>query len=434
MEIRRGQKVSFGQKETTRITAIAVGVVILGGSLWYQSIRSGQEAREQETLEQQYLMHEFESAIGYDGLIHNFKNWILRPGETHYRERAEEKAAIALALLDDLEESLTGFGPQLDDAREAVETYQSELAKIDTLRQQGLSIQEIDAELRFDDTNAAIALEHLRAVVDESTRGEIANRQRQERLLTAIALTAVATLIMLAGMLHRARRKASLAVARHSDDMEAFTRIVAHDLKGPLNQIARLVEFIREDREENGPDVPIEQHLSRIEDRVTRLSGRIHCVFDYLRAGTSNDPLELVDLDALVRDVGEALLPDQVELQIDEPLGTVLGREAELETIVGNLLSNAVKHHPEGTPSISLRVAEVHGRQVLHVADDGPGIPAEERPHVFDMYCSLDKADDPTSGVGLAMVRRIVNSWGGDVTIGGVAPHGADFAVSLPDS
>ncbi len=415
---------------TTVPTALTVALLLISLPLCYHRFTS-ERAADAAALEQQQQLSEFQNLVGYGGLIHNFKNWVLRPDDEIYRDRALAQADEAVVVLEQLEASIAGHPAELDAAFETIRSYQVAIDWVGELHRWSLDAELIDKRVRIDDQAALASIMALEEAVNESIESEV-DRRQQERLLLLSIIVVTITALTLLQLARRRDQHVQIETARHSSDMEAFTRIAAHDLKGPLNQMSNLVEFIREDIDEGGAITDIEHHLGRIDERITRLNSRIVGVFDYLRAGTSSEPMTSIDLDHLVDEVAATLVDDEVRITIDQPLGMVSGRPAELEAVVANLLSNAIKHHPEHTPSIRVLVKRSRDDVSLHVIDDGPGISTDKREAVFGMYTTLDQLADDQSGVGLAMVKRIVDGWGGSITIGDASPHGADFRVSLP--
>ncbi|MEZ5226260.1 MAG: HAMP domain-containing sensor histidine kinase [Acidimicrobiales bacterium] len=368
--------------------------------------------------------------MGYGGLIHNFKNWVLRPGEPRYRDDATRQANEAIAVLNRLDHHLNGETIEMDDAFATIREYQTNIDRgPNSTNRVGTSRRSTP---RFADDAAALAtIDALQALISASIVERRAHLRQEQQMFWLLVVSTATSIALLDYSRRRASNTRLLEAARHTSDMESFTRIAAHDLKAPLNQISSLVDFIREDVGEAELSPELEHHLTRIDERIVRLNARIVGVFEYLRAGDSNEPMVSVDLRQLIDDVSAALLADDVQVVIDPSVGVVTGRPAELETVVGNLLSNAVKHHPDHSPAIKIKLENDDHGPVLHVIDDGPGFTLDRRQSVFEMYSTLDQLADPLSGVGLAMVRRIVNSWGGEITIADVVPHGADVMVRL---
>ncbi len=130
----------------------------------------------------------------------------------------------------------------------------------------------------------------------------------------------------------------------------------------------------------------------------------------------------------------EALEPDRPVHVTGQDTAFVDGDEARLTQVVANLLSNARIHTPPGSP-VDVAITSDNGRVVLEVTDDGPGIPADELPRVFDRFHRIDSSrarNSGGSGLGLSIVSAIVQSHGGTVSATNEDGRGARFTVTLP--
>jgi two-component system OmpR family sensor kinase len=113
---------------------------------------------------------------------------------------------------------------------------------------------------------------------------------------------------------------------------------------------------------------------------------------------------------------------------------SVEGSPDDLHRLVLNLLENALVHTPEGS-HVQVTVRRDGDAAVIEVADDGPGIPADLREHIFDRFVRRDadrSGGGSGSGLGLAIVRAVANAHGGTVELVANEPHGARFVVRLP--
>jgi signal transduction histidine kinase len=119
-------------------------------------------------------------------------------------------------------------------------------------------------------------------------------------------------------------------------------------------------------------------------------------------------------------------------LELDAQPATVLGSTDEIYRLIRNLLENALHHTPEGT-EIRARVHREGSRVLITVADDGPGIPPELAPRLFERFVRGSGESGGSSGLGLAIVRAVAESHGGTVTLDqGNGVPGARFVVDLP--
>jgi signal transduction histidine kinase len=147
---------------------------------------------------------------------------------------------------------------------------------------------------------------------------------------------------------------------------------------------------------------------------------------------------EAVDTGALVQEAVELLdLPPAFAVEVEEPLPVLATYRAPLELVFRNLLSNAVKHgRPDGRARVSARDAEGPGGEPLvefAVADDGPGIPAQYHERIFGLFQTLRPRDEVEgSGMGLAVVKKTVESLGGSVRVESIPGAGTTFYFTWP--
>lgn len=236
---------------------------------------------------------------------------------------------------------------------------------------------------------------------------------------------------------------------RRLDEFETqknrFLRHVSHELKTPLTALREGAELLHD--EVAGPLQPAQaQVVSIMRDNSVKLQRLIEELLDYQRALHAAASLEvrLVTLDELVRDAARAhelaAQAKGLRLIIDAQAATLEADPQKLRSIVDNLISNAVKFTPSGG-TISVRAREAAGEAVIEVLDSGPGVPAEERESIFNLFFrGRSKATEggrvKGSGLGLAIAREFVEAHGGQIAVmtggGEGGPHGAHFRVTLP--
>ncbi|MFV2118130.1 sensor histidine kinase [Streptomyces sp. Act-28] len=217
-----------------------------------------------------------------------------------------------------------------------------------------------------------------------------------------------------------------------------FVADASHELRTPLASIRGYAELTRRGREETGPDT--RHALTRIEAEATRMTGLVEDLLLLARLDAGR-PLsyEPTDLSPLVVDAvsdARAAGPGHVwRLDLPPDPVVVRGDPARLQQVLVNLLGNARAHTPAGTV-VTARVRRDGREVVLEVHDDGPGVPRELLPHVFQRFARGDTSrsrQSGSTGLGLAIVQAVVVAHGGRVDVSSV-PGRTVFAVRLPDS
>ena len=205
-------------------------------------------------------------------------------------------------------------------------------------------------------------------------------------------------------------------LVRSNRDLEQFAYVASHDLKAPLRAIDVLVQWLREDlKDYEGGDV--HENLGLLGQRTERLGRLLDDLLAYSRVGRKVGDLVEVDCAELIRDMIELLgEPEGISIEANGDLPTFITYAAPLEQVFRNLIGNAVKHHPGPTGKVSIACEEVEDHYLFSVADDGAGIPPEYADRVFQMFQTLKPRDEVEgSGIGLAIVSRIVEWQGGRV-------------------
>lgn len=228
--------------------------------------------------------------------------------------------------------------------------------------------------------------------------------------------------------------EAMTAVRRAEGARARMAADVAHELRTPLAALQAGLEELRDGLAPADPAA-----LARLHDqalRVSRIVGDLDALFaaEGATRAVRQDPVELVGLVRAEVDARAAQLrvaDIDVRLDLPEHEAWVRGDAERLHQVLGNLLENCVRHC---RPGDSVRVEVGPGeRPVLTVADTGPGIAAEDLPHVFDRFWRGPRqAGRPGSGIGLAVVRSLVEAMRGEVAVASDGASGTTFTVTLP--
>ena len=208
---------------------------------------------------------------------------------------------------------------------------------------------------------------------------------------------------------------------------------VAHELRTPLAILQGSTEALLD-----GIDQPTPEVLGSLNDEVTRLRrivGDLETLAAAEAAGLRQraDRVDLADIATSAADLLRPLADDRGStITVDTSPAVVIGDADRLHQIAVNLLANAIKFTPnQGSITITTSSDPTSARLV--VVDDGPGIPADDLPHVFERFWRGANGDKATgSGIGLAVVTELVAAHHGTVTADNVAAGGARFTVTLP--
>jgi two-component system OmpR family sensor kinase len=215
-----------------------------------------------------------------------------------------------------------------------------------------------------------------------------------------------------------------------------FVADASHELRTPLASIRGYAELTRRGREQIGPDT--RHALGRIESEAGRMTTLVEDLLLLARLDAGRPLcLEATDMSPLVVDAvsdARAVGRDhRWRLDLPDDPACVLGDPQRLHQVLTNLLANARTHTPPGTTVVA-RVVPTDFEVVVEIADNGPGIPPDLLPHVFERFARGDASRSRaagSTGLGLAIVQAVVTAHGGRVSISSV-PGETIFRVHLP--
>jgi len=220
-----------------------------------------------------------------------------------------------------------------------------------------------------------------------------------------------------------------------NQELDQFAYVVSHDLKAPLRGIESASRWIEEDL---GPDkLPphIREFLGLMRQRVHRMENLITGILDLARVGRVAQANETVFVRTLLREVIDTLNPPpgfRIELPFFLP--TLVTNVVQLQQVFTNLLSNALKYHDRPATGTATVACDDAGEFYLFsVADDGPGIAPEYHERIFVIFQTLTERDTlESTGVGLAIVKKIVERQGGRIGVKSAEGQGAKFVFTWP--
>jgi len=218
-----------------------------------------------------------------------------------------------------------------------------------------------------------------------------------------------------------------------NQELADFAHVVSHDLKAPLRAIDSLAKWLAADYKDKFDDEGRDQ-LNLLLGRVKRMHDLIDGILQYSRAGRIREEVVEVDLDELVPAVIDLLAPPpHIRVTVETPLPRIVIEPTRIAQVFQNLLSNAVKYMDKPEGRVRVGCTEEGGWWKFYVSDNGPGIEEKDRQRVFQLFQTLKPRDEADStGVGLAVVKKAVEMYGGRVWIESKVGEGSTFYFTLP--
>ncbi len=232
---------------------------------------------------------------------------------------------------------------------------------------------------------------------------------------------------------HQARLLEQVAAA--NQELAEFAYIVSHDLKAPLRGIDSLVRWLCADYGSR-LDAAAQEHLSLLLSRVKRMHALIDGILQYSRVGRVREQAVAIDLARTVPEIIDLLAPPgHIKVVVENRLPVVYGEKTRVEQLFQNLLSNAIKYMDKPEGLVRVGCLTDGGMWKFYVADNGPGIREEDGERIFTLFSTggPDQNHDST-GIGLAVVKKVVELYGGRVWVESVVGAGSTFFFTLPQS
>ncbi|HHT0593508.1 TPA: sensor histidine kinase [Legionella anisa] len=292
-----------------------------------------------------------------------------------------------------------------------------------------------------EDNKSGAAQEFMNRALEKGNAEEVFERVRKDRshFIAEVTLTVrrddkgnPVGYVMISKDITEAKRIEN-QLLKTNEELEQFAYIASHDLKAPLRAIERLATWLEEDNADKLDDKS-KEHLALLRQRTLRLANLIDGILQYSRAGRLDLNVERVNTKEILKDIIENLNPEgRFEVHYPKRLPIFKTPKIPLMQVFSNILGNSFKHHHRKKGTITIEVDTLGAFYLFTIKDDGPGISPEFFNKIFVVFQTLKSRDElESTGIGLSIVKKIVESQGGKVMVQSQVGYGTTMSFTWP--
>lgn len=221
-----------------------------------------------------------------------------------------------------------------------------------------------------------------------------------------------------------------IKLEKSNRELEEYAHIVSHDLKSPLRSINALVNWLKEDNQGKFDKASLD-NISLLENTLEKMEQLISDVLTYSSITSESFENQTTDLNAIVEDLRHVLFfPKHIQMKVLNPLPIVRGDAIRLQQLFQNLIGNAIQYIDKDKGCIEIAVQEKPSHYQFSIKDNGVGIEKQHFEKIFKIFQSLNPHKE-SSGIGLSIVKKIVNQYQGEVWVTSEPGVGSTFFFTL---
>lgn len=427
------------------------------------------------------LIIELQNQIGYVGLIHNLKNYLLRPTNKSYREKALENYQHAIVQVEQLEHASAQILGQfkMTATTTMLNAYKERLDVLPQLIEKNMSARDVDKFVRYDDKPSRVEIDSISKQINnvlDTQYSSMLYNSLTSALITLIGL--IITLIMFVHFYLKAQQQALKAskilnaelqdnkkdiersqtillsvlqdvesekkeasrlndqLSSKNKEMEQFIYTVSHDLKSPLvtingfaNQLIKELTPVMTEKQQ--------YRFNRIVENVNNMESLLTDLLDLSKIVQQPITLAEVDLIQVINNqklvLENAVIESNARININDNLIKINANERLLSEAILNLLSNAIRYREPSRPLIiDIFTTQSDVGTTIHIKDNGVGIAPKYQERVFGIFERLSTIEG--TGVGLTIVRTIMDKHMGNVLLTSQLGDGCCFSLTFPNN
>ncbi|MCO6149183.1 PAS domain S-box protein [Flavobacterium sp. NRK1] len=226
------------------------------------------------------------------------------------------------------------------------------------------------------------------------------------------------------------REELVASLKKSNNDLEQYAQIVSHDLKSPLRSINTLISWIKEENGEMLTD-QANNYFDLIEGKIEKMDHLIQGILTYSKIDNRDSNSEIINVDEIVTNIINIIdIPDHIAISICKKLPSISADRFRIQQLFQNIIGNAVNYIDKPQGLIEIDVEEHKKYNIFSIKDNGPGIAEENHEKIFRTFQSLTK-NEKSTGLGLSIVKKIVDYYKGKIWIESKLGEGSVFYVLL---
>lgn len=215
-------------------------------------------------------------------------------------------------------------------------------------------------------------------------------------------------------------------------ELEKFGYMIAHDLKSPLINIHALIHLMTRELPKD-KSKKLDEYVTAVQDSLEAMTSMISGVSAYTKASTDTRSEEDIDLNQIMAEVRKLInVPENGCLEVEGTLPVIRGNRTKVLQVFMNLVSNAYKYNDKETPKVRIKCSQKEGACLVSICDNGPGVPVKLRKQIFRLFDKGISKRKDSQGIGLSIVKKIVEERGGEVIVDDSSLGGASFIFTWP--
>ncbi|MFD0992027.1 sensor histidine kinase [Tenacibaculum geojense] len=325
-------------------------------------------------------------------------NEFIKAVAKSYENYEEQIEMIRLAMKissDELFEANEKLRDESDRQRKVIDNLQS---AIKTLKKSGIKLTKRDS-------GAEVDLENLTELINVQAKEIVTSNNENEELLKNLE--------------------------KQNEELNQYAHIVSHDLKSPLRSIDTIANWMLEDWKEEMSNECYE-HINMILNNVQKMDSLINGIYKYSTINKKESLVYDVDTQLLVDELVKIIyVPNNITITIPNELPTIKGDKYRLQQLFQNLITNAIHFSDKPKGIIEVGFEDLDTNWQFYIKDNGIGIPQKYHKKIFGVFQKLDATTNST-GIGLSIVHKIIEYYGGEITLQSKDKEGTTFYFKLP--